>query len=120
MTRFTRNTMVFGFIAALCLCLTVPASAQDTVQVTASWTAPTTGSPVQHYVLQLSINGGPFTTVATVAGLSTQLELEIGQTYTARVAGVDSQDRQGSWSETSDPYTPDLGVPGQPGKPLIL
>jgi len=36
------------------------------------------------------------------------------------VAGVDAQDRQGTWSVSSDPYSPDLGPPGQPGKPMIM
>ncbi len=121
MTRFTRTTMAFGILAGLSLCCALPASAQTTVQVTASWSAPTEGSPVQQYVLQLSTNGGSYTTVATVQGGTSQvLTLEIGNTYTARVAGIDSQGRQGPWSLASDPYTPDVGPPGQPGKPLIL
>ena len=120
MLRHSRQTAAIGVLAALSLIFVVPAAAQTTVQVTATWNPPTTGSPVQHYILQLSTNGGPFTTVASVAGNSFALDLVVGVTYTARVAGVDSQDRQGSWSETSDPYTPDLGPPGQPGKPLVL
>lgn len=121
MTRFTRSKAILGALIALGLCGAQQAGAQTTtVQVTASWNAPTEGSPVQHYVLQIATDGGPYATVATVAGTSYTLELEIDRTYTARVAGVDSQDRQGPWSLESDPYTPDVGPPGQPGKPLIL
>ena len=123
MTGFARTTRFAGIIAALGLLFCLPASAQTSVQVTASWDPPTTGSPVVHYVLQLSVDGGQtYGTVATVEDTSVQLELEIGQTYIARVAGVDSQDRQGPWSLPSDPYTPDIvpGPPGQPGQPMIL
>jgi hypothetical protein len=120
MPRFTRITTVLGVLIALSLCGALPAAAQTSVQVTASWNPPTEGSPVVHYVLQLSIDGGNFTTVATVEGVSHVLELEIDRTYIARVAGVDAQDRQGPWSLPSDPYTPDVGAPGQPGKPMIL
>jgi hypothetical protein len=120
MTKSTRTLIAFGAIAVLSLSGALPAAAQTTVQVTATWAAPSEGSPVQHYVFQLSTNGGPFATVGTVSGTSYALELEIGQTYIARVAGVDSQGRQGSWSLPSDPYTPDVGPPGQPGKPIIM
>lgn len=121
MTRMTNNTKFLWVLAALGLCGVLPAAAQTSVEVTASWTAPTEGSPVHHYVLQLSIDGGAYSTVATVTGGTSQtLDLEIGHIYRARVAGVDSQDRQGPWSQESDAYTPDVGPPGQPGKPLVL
>ena len=97
------------------------ATAQVTSQVNASWTAPTEGSPVHHYVLQLSTDGGPFVTVLSeVIGTSVNLDLEINRTYVARVAGVDDQARQGPYSPDSDPYILDLGPPGAPGKPLIV
>ncbi len=119
MTKRTRTNTIFGVILALGLLGALPAAAQ-TVEVTASWTPPTEGSPVDHYVLQLSTNGGPFTTVGSVTGTSYSLDLTVGNTYIARVAGVDAQDRQGTWSASSDPYSPDLGPPGQPGKPMIM
>ena len=120
MSRITRVITVLGVLAVLSLVGALPAAAQTSVQVTASWNPPTEGSPVQHYVFQLSIDGAPFSTIGTVQGTSYQLELEIGRTYIARVAGVDAQDRQGPWSLPSDPYAPDVGPPGQPGKPIIL
>lgn len=119
MFKRNRMTAILGAIAVLTLLGALPAAAQ-TVEVTASWTAPTEGSPVDHYVLQLSVDGGPFSTVASVAGTSHALQLDVDSTYVARVAGVDAQDRQGPWSESSDPYSPDLGPPGQPGKPIIM
>lgn len=119
MTKRNRTMILLGAVMALSLLAALPAAAQ-TVNVTASWTAPTEGSPVHHYVLQLSTDGGPFVTVGSVTGLSYALELNVGSTYVARVAGVDAQDRQGPWSEESDPYSPDIGPPGQPGKPMVM
>ncbi|HOX26952.1 MAG TPA: fibronectin type III domain-containing protein [Candidatus Krumholzibacteria bacterium] len=120
MVKFQRTLQVLGILAVLSLLGALPAAAQTTVEVTASWTPPTEGSPVDHYILQLSTDGGPFSTVASVSGTSYVLDLEIGHTYIARVAGVDAQDRQGPWSVSSDPYSPDLGPPGQPGKPIVM
>jgi hypothetical protein len=117
MTRIKCSLIALTAIMALAA---LPAAAQTTVEVTASWTPPTEGSPVHHYVLQLSTDGGPFTTVGSVTGTSYVMDLEIGRTYVARVSGVDDQSRQGPWSESSDPYTPDVGPPGAPGKPIIM
>ncbi len=119
MTMRNRTFTALGALLALSLLGALPAAAQ-TVQVEASWTAPTEGSPVDHHILQISTDGGPFTTVGSVTGLSYTLTLDVGSTYVARVAGVDAQDRQGPWSEESDPYTPDIGPPGQPGKPMVM
>lgn len=92
----------------------------QTVDVMASWTAPTTGSPAVSYVLQLSVDGGPFVTYGTTETTSLSLTLDNLKTYIARVAGVDALGRQGPWSEDSDPYLADLGLPGQPGKPFVM
>ncbi len=98
----------------------LPAAAQTTVQATASWSPPSTGSPVDHYVVQISIDGGAFGNAGTTNTTSITLTLTVGSTYTVRVAGVDAQDRQGPYSPQSDSYTPDLGPPGTPGKPIIM
>ena len=91
----------------------------QTVDVIASWTAPTTGSPVATYILQLSVDGGPFIDYATTTETSVTVTLDNLRTYVARVAAIDSLGRQGPWSAESDPYLADLGLPGQPGKPLL-
>ncbi len=99
------------------------ATAQTTENVNYSWTAPTTGSPVVTYVVQHSVDGGPFTTIASVSSNAYTLAASVGHAHRIRVAGVDAQSRQGVWSEASDPYTPpipDPGAPGQPGKPVVL
>ncbi len=120
MTKNSRITIAAGLALAVLVLGTLPAQAQTTVQVTASWTAPSTGSPVHHYVVQLSTNGGAYQAAGTSTTTSINLTLTVGSTYTVRVAGVDAQDRQGAYSVASDPYTPDLGPPGQPGKPIVM
>lgn len=88
------------------------------IAVSASWSPPTEGSPVEHYILQISRDGGPFETVATTPDTTYQVELEHESTYIARVAGVDAQQRQGPWSEPSEPYSPfEHDLSGQPGQP---
>jgi len=119
MTKTTRIIAVLGALTALSLIGATSAAAQ-TVEVTASWTAPTTGSPVHHYVLQLSTDGGPFVTVGSSTTTEYVMDLEVGHTYSARVAGVDDQGRSGPYSEDSEPYTPDFGPPGQPGQPMVM
>jgi hypothetical protein len=120
MTKTCRTLTILAVLALLGTLGAMPAAAQTSVQVTASWTAPTEGSPVDHYILQISTDGGPFVTVGSVTGTEYVLDLDVGSTYVARVAGVDAQSRQGAWSESSDPYTPDIGPPGAPGKPIIM
>lgn len=110
--RFT-ITFMLAMLAWTCC-----RAAQD---VTFTWTAPTEGSPVVVYQVQLSENGGPYTTVsASETDTQYTFSLDYGTTYTVRVAGVDAQGRRGPWSLPSDPYTPDLGPPGTPGKPSIV
>ncbi len=120
MIKNCRMLTILGVLALLGAVAAAPAAAQTTVEVTASWNAPTEGSPVEHYVFQLSTDGGPFVTVGSVTTTSYTLDLDVDHTYVARVAGVDAEDRQGPWSEASDPYSPDVGPPGAPGKPIIL
>jgi glyoxylate utilization-related uncharacterized protein len=120
MIKNSRIAIVAGLALAALVVGTLPAQAQTTVQVTATWTAPSTGSPVHHYVVQLSTNGGAYQSAGTSTTTSITLTLTVGSTYTVRVAGVDAQSRQGVYSQASDPYTPDLGPPGQPGKPVVI
>jgi hypothetical protein len=108
------------FAAIMLLTLTSVAFAQTTATVRASWTAPTDGSPVDHYILQVSTNGGAFVTEQdNIQTTTTTLELTYMNIYVVRVAGVDGMGRQGPWSAPSDEYMPDLGIPTAPGKPVI-
>lgn len=118
MRRSHRVLLPLLATATALLCASL-ANAQ-TMNVSYSWTAPTTGSPVAQYVVQQSIDGGAFTTVGTSSTNTYILVATIGHSHRIRVAGVDAQSRQGPYSEASDPYTPDLGPPGQPGKPGVI
>ena len=97
-----------------------PAAAQTTVEVTYVWTAPSTGTPVEHYIVEHSTNGGGYSQIATTASTTYTLVATIGDSHQIRVRGVDGEDREGPNSLPSEPYVPDLGPPGQPGKPVLF
>ncbi|HOX27481.1 MAG TPA: hypothetical protein PLL30_17825 [Candidatus Krumholzibacteria bacterium] len=60
--------------------------------VTAQWIAPTEGSPVYVYVMQVE-------TIATTTATSTVLPVPVAaDSMRARVSGVDAEGRQGPWS----------------------
>jgi hypothetical protein len=92
---------------------TIPVAA-GAPAVTATWDAPTEGSPVVFYVLEIYEDGELFI-VDTTEDTSFVVPAGIflaGPQYTARVRGVDAQDRTGPWSLWSDPYVFDPGPPG--------
>jgi hypothetical protein len=90
-------------------------------EVTYTWTAPTTGSAVHHYVFQQSVDEAPFVTIDdNVLDNTFVITLDYSLNHVVRIAGVDSLGRQGPWSVSSDPYTPSLGSPGVPGKPVAV
>lgn len=110
-------------MCAVLLAVVLPAAsslAQTEVPVNYSWTAPTTGTAVDHYIVEHSINTGQWTQVATTTDNSYTLSATVGQSHRIRVAGVDSSDSQGPFSLPSDPYLPDFSAPGQPGKPILF
>lgn len=109
-----RKTVLAMLICGLAV---LPLTAEQSPQVTATWDAPTTGSPVVVYNLQIYHGGELIMSVETpdtfqVFAPGTFVALE---TYLARVQGVDALDRAGPWSEWSDPYMHDPGPPGPPG-----
>lgn len=85
------------------------------------WAKPTSGSKVDHYVVEYTVNGGNWITFGDTADTSISFVNVFNNlmTYEVRVAGVDSLGRQGVFSVASEPYRPDLGPPGQPGKPVF-
>lgn len=106
----------------LALALLIPLSVvgqANTVNVTWTWAAPTTGNAVQHYVVQFSSNGTTWATATTQpTGTSVTLACPIGVQVMIKVAGVDAVNQQGAYSDPADPFVP-LGVPpGAPGKPV--
>jgi len=119
----TKTPIKIVALAALTV-LIIPALAlaqtPDVMSASYQWSAPTTGSTVVQYVVQHEIDGGNWVTVGTTDTNSYTLDLTVGQSHRIRVAGLDAQNRQGPWSVASDPYSPDPGAPGQPGKPILF
>jgi hypothetical protein len=68
---------------------------------TYTWTAPTTGSPVVKYAVEISMNGAVIDTVWAVGTTSIDIDVIYGSDYSVRVAGVDAADRWGPWSAPS-------------------
>ena len=105
----------------------------DLPKVAWQWTAPTTGSPVAHYVGEMRvvdyspadtfyvpIDSIPICTPADDcppgAGGVFEFDYQYGREVSFRVAGVDSLGRQGPWSLWADPWR-DNGPPSEPGQP---
>jgi hypothetical protein len=110
-------------LLAVVLAVILPATfslAQTEIPVSYTWTAPSVGTAVEFYVVQHSVDGGQWTQIATSTENSFTLNAAVGQSHQIRVAGVDASDRQGIFSVASDPYLPDAGAPGQPGKPILF
>lgn len=105
--------VVFWLLLAGFCFLSPSGRAQDRSgkEVPCSWEAPTYGTPVVHYVLQVVELGGaqPDTTVYDqIPGLSRNVFVAYGNVYKARVAGVDAEGRQGPWSLWTPLYGPEM------------
>lgn len=112
------NTLIAVAVAAVFLLPLVVGGQTTSINVTYTWTAPTTGSAVHHYVVQTSSNGTTWTTLAAQPTTPTiTVAAPVGIPIIVRVAGVDAQGRQGVYSESSTPFSPDAGAPGVPGTP---
>ena len=120
MKRLTAGKTILILTIAAAALAAGAAQAQTTEAVNYQWTEPTTGAPVQHYVIEHSVNGGAWTQIATSTTNTYTLTATIGDSHRIRVAGVDADARQGTYSEPSDAYTPTLDPPGQPGKPIVF
>jgi len=77
-----------------------------------NWTAPTEGTPVAHYTVQVLINDVDILTIEPVFSETVSIEMEYGNKYRVRVAGVDAAGVKGPYSLWSLPYTPELEPPG--------
>ena len=77
-----------------------------------TWTPPTTGTPVHHYVVEVVINERETEVYDPVSSESIMLPVTYGNKYRVRVAAVDAVDVQGPFSLWSQPYTPELAPPG--------
>jgi hypothetical protein len=107
------------FVLSLILLASLAIGQTTSLNVTYTWSAPTTGSVVHHYVVQTSSNGTTWTTItAQPTSPSATVAAPVGVQLLVRVAGVDAQGRQGVFSDPSDPFVADAGQPGAPGKPV--
>ena len=117
----TKTLLKIVIVAAFAaMILPTLAMAQTEMTVSYQWGAPTTGSTVDHYLVQHKVNNGSWTTAGQTDTTSYTLALTVGEAHQIRVAAVDADNRQGIWSVPSDAHTPDPGAPGQPGKPIIF
>ena len=92
----------------------VTGAVKDAPPVNYVWTAPTEGSRVVFYRVQLSRNDGEFAVIDSTPTTSYTLAVEWGDKYVIRVAGVDAADRQGPYSIPSEPYPPETPPPSDP------
>lgn len=82
-------------------------SYQGTLIKRCSWSEPTYGTPVQHYILQVE-SREVVTDTAEYYPIMVEyydLELKFNVYYRARVAGVDAEGRQGPWSLWTPEYS---------------
>jgi len=107
------------FLIALLMLASVTVSAQTTVMPTTySWTPPTTGSPVHHYIVSLKAGDAAWVTVGTPTIPTYVVPCVPAVVNIVRVQAVDAAARISVWSEPSLEYTPDAGAPGACGKPI--
>lgn len=91
---------------------------QGRVRARGAWSPPTYGTPVDHYVLQHSINGASWYSYATTEDTSVVMSINFYDDHRIRVAGIDSLDRQGPFSLPSNTYCPADSFPQQPDQPI--
>jgi hypothetical protein len=120
MNQQLRLASVAPWVILAFLAFVPDVSAQSIEEVSYAWGSPETGSPVHHYIVEHSVNGGPFAQIATASTGDYTLIATVGDTHQIRVAGVDALGRQGPFSVPSEPYAPELGPPGQPGQPIPI
>jgi len=89
----------------------------------ASWLPPVIGGPVEYYLLQLHyFDEDSFFTIATTPDTTVVVPVHPLRWVEARVSGVNhhpvtGEERQGPWSDVSEPYIYDPGLPESPGQP---
>jgi hypothetical protein len=101
---------------------TFGAYADSDVLETWTWAEPTTGTPVNHYVLYVSVDGNTYEPIAiNIPTNIVSVYMPYGESL-MKVAGVDSLGREGPWSVPSLVYEliEDLGPPGGCGVPVLV
>jgi hypothetical protein len=77
-----------------------------------TWAAPTSGSPVHHYIAQILVNERDTLFFDPVMTESVMVPVIYGNKYRLRVAAVDGDQVRGPMSMWSLPYSPELAPPG--------
>lgn len=108
--------LAVGMVIAMC----GMAMAQLDYAATMTWTAPTSGSAVDHYVVEIYADDVLASTIPSVLENTYQITgLNFDVVYKVRVAGVDAFDRMGPWSLFSNDLI-DAGPPGVTGVPVLV
>ena len=105
MTHIANTNIIFSLCVIIFIVLAPPGIAVDLVTAHYIWDPPTVGLPVE-YLVQLSINDGPWITVARPEEPKVTLTLSFNDDHRVQVAGVDIQGRQGPFSLPSETYNP--------------
>ena len=87
-------------------------SSRSDLDVEFTWTMPTTGTPVHHYLVQVLVNERDTLFYGPVMTESIMLPVVYGNKYRIRVAAVDAAGIQGPMSIWSQPDSPELAPPG--------
>jgi hypothetical protein len=77
-----------------------------------SWTAPTTGAPVHHYIAEVLVNRTDTLVFDNIPTTTISFPAEYGDDYMVRVAAVSADNLQGPWSNWSAPYMVEVESPG--------
>jgi len=120
MSRLKTKKLLIIFLMVQAFLHGIPSFSQETeCDVTARWTPPTTGTPVHHYLVDADINDQGFTRInSSCTDTFWVFTLATDTTIRVRVAGVDSENRMGPFSETSLTKTVQCAQPTGPGKPI--
>lgn len=104
---------ILAILLLASLTIAIPAQAE---MLSWSWDAPTEGTAVDHYVVRISVNSGPFLLLGQEPTInSVTFDHTPNSEYRVQVAGVDIDGHQGGWSEISLPEV--WGAPGGCGMP---
>jgi len=76
-----------------------------------TWSAPTTGTPADHYVAQVLVNERDTMELGPLPLTEVSIFAEYGNKYRIRVAAVDADGHQGPMSLWSEPHSPELAPP---------
>jgi len=103
--------LIVGLLGAAFVRASVTHDKMDAPLVKFTWTAPTTGSPVAHYLAEVEVNERDVLVFGPLNLAEVTVPVAYGNKYRVRVAAVDAQGIQGPMSVWSEPYSPELDPP---------